>query len=149
MPGPAPNPNARRRNNHGDWRTLPAECAEPAPRWPLSGCKPAGLVELWRYLWRLPVAEIWHEQSAARLVARYALLVLANERALLPASDEVDTVDPVKTAAELRQIEDRLLISPSGRLKARLLVAEQPATPKRGKAAGGVTHLDDWRDLDV
>lgn len=142
MPGPAPNPNARRRNHQGDWRTLPAECGRPAPRWPLTGRKPAGLVDLWRHLWALPVAEIWHEQNAARLVARYALLVLANERALLPSSDDGEAGDPVKLAAELRQIEDRLLLSPSTRIRARVLIGAAPAdTGKRAE----VSDLDERR----
>ncbi|HET8581758.1 MAG TPA: hypothetical protein VFL65_00790 [Jatrophihabitans sp.] len=134
MPGPAPSPNARRRNDRDAWRTLPAMCALPAPAWPLKGRKPAGLVDLWRYLWSLPVAAIWHEQSAARLVARYALLTLAAE--------DVQRADTVKLAAEVRQIEDRLLISPSTRIRARVLV--EPAAPAEGKPAE-VSDLDERR----
>ena len=147
MPGPAPNPQARRRNDANGWRTLEAECATPAPRWPLTGRKPAGLVELWRYLWRLPVAAIWHEQGAERLVARYALMTLVMERALT-APDEA-APDASKVAAELRQIEDRLLISPSTRLRARVLVADPVDKPKRATKSGKVANLDEYRDLDV
>lgn len=145
MPGPAPNPNARRTNNKGDWRTLPAVCTRPAPKWPLTGRKPAGLVELWRHLWALPIAEVWHEQNAVRVVARYAQLVLALDRVLAGTSDLSATLSAA-LPAELRQIEDRLLISPSARLGKRLLVAERPVEP--AKREGNVTHVE-FGDLDV
>lgn len=119
MPGPAPSPNARRRNDSAAWRTLPHRCDMPAPAWPVKGRKPAGLLDLWAHLWTLPVAAIWHEQDASRLVARYALLVIEGERSR-------DVNDVLKLAAEVRQIEDRLLISPSTRLRARVLVDEAP-----------------------
>lgn len=112
-------------------------CERPAPAWPLTGRKRAGQADLWRHLWTLPVAELWHEQNAVRLVARYARLVLEAE------AFSADT----KLAAEVRQIEDRLLISPSTRLRARVLIADRPAAT--GTTNGNVTNLDDYRDLDV
>jgi hypothetical protein len=149
MPGPAPSPNARRRNNAGDWRTLPAACERPTPKWPLPGRKPAGAVELWRHLWSLPVAEICHEQNAVRIVARYARLTLTLDAGL--NGDDVGGATLLAgLPAELRQIEDRLLLSPSARLRARLLVAEPDAPPKRARSGPGkVIRLDEYADLDV
>ena len=131
MPGPPPNPNARRRNDKDAWRIVPAVCERRAPAWPLTGRKPAGLVALWRHLWTLPVAELWHEQNAVRLVARYALVELQAER------------DPAETrlAAEARQIEDRLLISPSTRIRARVVVADGPEGEAKQTGAE-VSELD-------
>jgi hypothetical protein len=152
MPGPPPNPNARRTNDKDAWRTLPHKCDRRAPAWPL-GVRPKGQSALWRYLWSLPVAEIWHEQNAVRLVARYAVLTLAFENgyaSIMPDDDDSDArpVDLTKIPAELRQIEDRLLISPSTRIRARVVVAERPATVP-GQRAEGVPHLDDYRDLGI
>lgn len=126
MPGPAPSPNARRRNDRDAWRTLPPVCTRPTPAWPIKGKKPAGLVDLWRHLWSLPVAEIWHEQNAVRLVARYALMLLAFEAGGPGISATVFATYP----GELRQIEDRLLISPSTRIRARVLIDAEPAGSK-------------------
>lgn len=148
MPGPPPNPNARRTNDKDAWRTLPAECTRPVPKWPLPGRKPAGLVDLWRHLWSLPVAEIWHEQNAVRLIARYASLVNTLERAMTGGRTDLPATLIAGLPAEIRQIEDRLLISPLPRLKARVLVAEKP-TPDAGKPEGNVTRIDEWRDLGV
>ena len=155
MPGPPPNPNARRRNDRDAWRTVPTKCTRPVPKWPI-GRKPKGVDTLWRHLWALPVAEIWHEQNAVLVVARYATLTTALQAQLdyVRADDGADefdkpaTVDLSKLPAELRQIEDRLLISPLTRIRARVLVAadQAPATPDK---QGTVTHLDDYRDLGI
>jgi hypothetical protein len=150
MPGPPPNPNARRTNDKDAWRTLPAACARPVPAWPIKGRKPAGLVELWRHLWSLPIAEIWHEQNAVRLVARYAQLVIALDD-VLAGTSKLGATAAAGLPGEIRQIEDRLLISPSTRIRARIVIAE-PAPPATGTAparAKGVAHLDDYRDIGI
>lgn len=150
MPGPPPNPNARRTNDRDAWRTLPHMCARKPPAWPLKGRKPAGLVELWRHLWSLPIAELWHEQNAVRLVARYSQLVIALD-GVLDGSSQMGATLAAGLPAEIRQIEDRLLISPSTRIRARVVIAEPPAVAESASTgrAEGVAHLDDYRDLGV
>lgn len=103
MPGPAPKPNARRRNARPDWVTLPAEGRSgKAPAWPLSGRAPAG----WAELWRLPQAVMWERDNAAVQVATY--LMTRNS-----AHDALERGEPnAALLSELRQIEDRLGLSP-------------------------------------
>lgn len=103
MPGPPPKRNARRRNARPDWVMLPADGRKGrAPRWPLSGRVQRG----WAELWRRPQAVMWERNGDEYLVARY--LVLRNA-----IQDELDNSVVNATAmAELRQIEDRLGLSP-------------------------------------
>lgn len=103
VPGPPPKRNARRRNARPDWVTLPADGRKGrAPRWPLSGRVQRG----WAELWRRPQAVMWERSHDEYLVARY--LVLRNA-----IQDELDNSVVNATAmAELRQIEDRLGLSP-------------------------------------
>lgn len=97
MPGPAPNPNARRRNARVGTVQLPAEGRrKPAPQWPGDGDGP----EMWHTLWSMPQAVMWERQRLEHVVARYtAMLILANAGSL-PA------------AGEARQMEDRLGLTP-------------------------------------
>ena len=101
MPGPAPKRNARRRNIRPDWRTLPDDgYAGPVPEWPIGdGGDPTGL---WRDLWRTPQAAAWAELGWVRVVARYSVLVSVSERGEANAA----------LLAEIRQLEDRLGLSP-------------------------------------
>lgn len=152
MPGPPPNPQARRRNDRDAWRTLAPVCTRPVPRWPIA-TKPRGHAALWRHLWSLPIAEIWHEQNAVRLVARYATLVLTLENVFSPDDDtSLPATVLAGLPAEIRQIEDRLLISPSTRIRARVVIAvETPADESADESgtSSGVARLDDYRDLGV
>lgn len=103
MPGPPPKKNARRRNARPDWVALPANGRKgKTPRWPLGGRTPRGWVELWRS----PQAVMWERGGNELLVARYLVLRNLIQR---PAS-----VDEINAAAlsELRQMEDRLGLSP-------------------------------------
>jgi hypothetical protein len=108
MPGPAPKVSARRRNLRPDWRALPPDgWAGPVPKWPMESQSSAER-DLWRDLWRTPQAAAWHDLGWTRVVARYACLV---------AQSEIDNPDRSQTAevallGELRQIEDRLGLSP-------------------------------------
>ena len=103
VPGPPPKKNARRRNARPDWVTLPADGRKGrAPRWPLSGRVQRG----WAELWRRPQAVMWERNGDEYLVARY--LILRNA-----IQDELDhSVVNATAMAELRQIEDRLGLSP-------------------------------------
>lgn len=103
MPGPPPKRNARRRNARPAWVTLPADGRKGrAPRWPLPGRVQRG----WAELWRRPQAVMWERNHDEFLVARY--LILRNT-----IQDELDhSVVNATAMAELRQIEDRLGLSP-------------------------------------
>lgn len=70
--GPAPDPNALRRERDGDqWRDLPADGREgEPPEWPLS--KPSATEsDLWVRLWSMPQAVVWEEQRQQLQVALY------------------------------------------------------------------------------
>lgn len=70
--GPAPDPNALRRNRATDaeWRTLPADPGLPVPDWPLPDLLPRES-ELWSALWRKPQAAVWHDHGQHLEVALY------------------------------------------------------------------------------
>ncbi|MFJ6615444.1 hypothetical protein ACIQPT_34790 [Streptomyces sp. NPDC091289] len=82
--GPAPDPNALRRNRPSDkagWRTLPAEgrSGEP-PEWPLT--EPTEREEdLWAELWESPQALMWEELGQALEVALAVRTLAEAERA--------------------------------------------------------------------
>lgn len=107
MPGPAPNPNARRRNQSGEWTQIPSSgrTGDPPP-WP--GKKPSErALVLWALLWSSAAATQWLAVDDARAVARYVRLSL-----------KVDDGN-VLLAPEVRQLEDRLGLSPLARMKNR------------------------------
>lgn len=102
MPGPAPSPNARRRNARPTFRRLPAAGRRgPVPAWPLS--RPTkGELELWEQLWSTPQAVAWDELGWSRTVARYARITVAAEKPRANAA----------VMAESRQLEDRIGLNP-------------------------------------
>lgn len=103
MPGPAPNKNARRRNARPDWVQLPASGRiGPAPKWPLPGRTAAG----WAAMWRKPQAVMWERSGDDLVVARYVKL-----RNLVQCPESLDEVNAA-ALSELRQLEDRLGLSP-------------------------------------
>lgn len=123
MPGPSPRPGRR---NAGEWRKLPAEGREgPAPKWPLSA-PDVPTMQLWRELWSSPQAIVWEELGWTRVVARYTRLVLEAE-----AGDA-----PVALLAEVRQMEDRLGLTPLAMRKNYWTIAE-PVAAKRSEVTGG------------
>lgn len=124
MPGPAPNPNARRRNARPDWVELPVEGRSGrAPAWPLKGRAPAG----WASLWKLPQAVMWERQRCEVLVARYLLARHAAFDSLL--SDEPNA-SLVKAPTEL---EDRLGLSPMSLKRLQWIVPEEASKSLPGK----------------
>jgi len=92
---------------------LPAEGRKgDAPEWPMR--THAGYDEnLWEELWSTPQAVAWERLGAGtiRVVARYVVLLA-----------EADVGEP-KAAMEVRQIEDRLGLSPLAMLRLRWEVA--------------------------
>jgi len=136
MPGPPPKRNARRRNARPDWVTLPASGrAGQPPAFPIeapkgegtTGRHPAGLTDLWRQLWASPQAVQWEKLAWTRVVARYALLVLASEQ---PRASG-------KTLEEVRHLEDRLGLTPMAMKRLQWEIVEAADDDAEGETPGG------------
>ncbi|MFJ9027575.1 hypothetical protein ACIRQP_03465 [Streptomyces sp. NPDC102274] len=122
MSGPAPDPNALRRDRKSDqagWRTLPAEGrADDAPEWPL--IEPSEREsELWADLWRKPQAVVWEELGQALEVALFV-------RTLAEAEQGDARVDIKKM---VRQYLDSLGLSVQGMLRHRWKIAAAESVP--------------------
>lgn len=111
MPGPPPKPASERRHRgkpRANTAILPAGGRTgPIPKWPLAGRTPAG----WADLWRMPQAVMWEQQGTLMVVARYAVL-----RNLVQNPESLDDVNAAAWS-ELRQLEDRLGLSPMALLR--------------------------------
>lgn len=70
--GPAPDPNALRRDRKDDkaWVTLPAVFEGPVPEWPLRSADDAER-DLWARLWVKPQAFMWAQLGLEHEVAAY------------------------------------------------------------------------------
>jgi len=140
--GPPPKPASQRRRTNPTiaMTRLPVEGRQgDPPRWPLSG---AGYdPEVWAELWSTPQAAAWERLGVGcvRIVARYVVLLA-----------EADVGEP-KAAAEVRQIEDRLGLSPQAMLRLRWEIApdelaearEQRSAPKPKTSVQRRMHLVD------
>lgn len=122
--GPAPDPNALRRNRKDDaggWITLPAEGrTAPAPEWPLIGQSDRE-VELWERYWRKPVAIIWERDQQTEHVALFVRMFAEAEQEKARAEDR-------KTVKAM--LADLYLTSDS-MLRARLRIASDEVAEKR------------------
>ena len=120
---PIPKPADQRRNRNtplANTQKLPAGGRRGrAPRWPGPGGADTNVRRLWRELWASPPAVMWERFGWTRVVARYVLLLLRVERLLLESDDA-----PVSLLAEVRQLEDRLGLSPQAMLRMRWEVAD-------------------------
>jgi hypothetical protein len=96
----------------------------PVPRWPLSE-PTADEWDAWESLWHLPQAAAWARLSVSRTVARYV-------RALIVAESRESSAFHL---SEVRQLEDRLGLTPMAMLRLRWEVAgdelAQARTPAR------------------
>lgn len=113
----------RRRNTPEQWRRLPAEGRKgPAPAWPIGHLRPdSAEAALWKNLWRKPQAIVWAEAGSERLVARYVVHLV-----------QVETRQPeTRLLAEVRQLEQLLLLSPGALAKARMEIATDELEPLR------------------
>lgn len=131
--GPPPKAaSARRRTNATIAMTrLPAEgrTGDP-PRWPLShGAYDAGI---WAELWSTPQAVAWERlgPGTVRVVARYVVLLA-----------EADVGEP-KAAMEVRQLEDRLGLSPMAMLRLRWEIAADEVAEAREKHQAPTAKAD-------
>jgi len=123
MPGPPPKPdNQRRRRNATVAMTqLPSEGRQgDPPEWPLAATA-AFDEKTWRDLWATPQAAAWERLGigAIRMVARYVVLLA-----------EAEVGEP-KAAMEVRQLEDRLGLSPLAMLRLRWEVASDEVAEAR------------------
>ena len=127
MPGPAPKADAqrRRRNATVAMTKLPAGGRKGrAPAWPLAGKPTRAESALWVQLWHTPQAQAWERLGWTRVVGRYARTLIAAEHpdgaALLP---------------EVRQLEDRLGLTPMSMLRLRWEVDSDEVAAQREKPA--------------
>jgi hypothetical protein len=131
MPGPAPKPDGQRRRRNASPSTvrLPSSGRTgPIPRWPLD--EPPARV--WAELWRLPQAVAWEKLHLQRIVARYATK--------LEIAEEPDA--SVGAQTEVRQLEDRLGLSPMAMLRLRWEIVDEDTSRER---SGNVSSIDDYR----
>lgn len=145
MPGPAASPFARRSNPRPDWKRLPPGGYRGAvPDWPfdadLEASEPlnAKLREVWLSVWRTPQAAVWVTEGYSRVVARYVEMLALYELNGGKAAD----------LGELRQLEDRLGLSPMAMKRLQWEIGDGPAS---SAAASGhnatVVSIEDRRDF--
>lgn len=120
MPGPAPKPpeqRVRRNAPLANTVKLPAEGRRgDAPEWPMNDEAP----DLWRQLWATPQAAAWERLGWTRVVARYCMVLLSVERE--PTAGML---------GEVRQLEDRLGLSPMAMLRLRWEIASDEVAEQR------------------
>jgi len=117
--GRIPKPEGQRRNPNpvlgGKIRRLAATGhADKAPKWPLPRPNKREL-ELWARLWKTPVSVAWESLGWVEVIARYARLAAIAE---LPKP-------PGPVLVEVRQLEDRLGLSPMALLRLRWEIADE------------------------
>ena len=119
MPGPPPKPAGQRRRTNApmaNMTNLPAEGRQgPPPKWPRTKAPTKAQAIIWERIWRTPQAVAWELFSIDIVICRYAQLLQATE-------------DPTTCTAsllgEVRQLEDRLGISPMSMLRLRWQIVE-------------------------
>ena len=128
--GPAPDPNALRRDRDaGEWTVLPADGRKGAtPAWPLSE-QSIREAELWSDLWAKPQAIMWERFGQDLEVALYVRRF--TEAELMDSRVNLSTL--------VRQMADSLgLTTPGMRANRWRITAEEPAPAKptaRGRTA--------------
>lgn len=117
---------------NGEWVSLPSDGYDgPLPEWPLMNEPSDYESVLWRDTWRLPQAVMWADKGLDRVVARYVMAC---------AIVEMETTAGMMS--EIRQLEDRLGLSPMALKKLQWIIAE----PSSGEVAE-VTRIDRYADL--
>jgi len=125
--GPAPDPNALRRDKDGgDWTTLPsAGRPGPAPTWPLAEQTEREAV-LWEREWRRPQALIWEANGQELEVAMFVRSV----------ADAENAEASVASRTLVRQQMDSLGVSIPGLLRNRWRIADDAPSHKPTGTAG-------------
>lgn len=133
--GPAPDPNAIRRNRPEDeagWVTLPAAYPGPVPEWPLSIAASPQEAAHWQKVWAKPQADQWAKNG---LEVEVALYVRSLAEAEIPGA-----------AANLRnlvkQLQENLGLSYVGLHRWRWKIANAPPAdaPAASHAATATTR---------
>lgn len=97
-----------------------------APAWPLDDKPTTSESKAWQQLWKLPQAVAWERLESTRAVARYVVVLVESEKRGAPAA----------LLSEVRQMEDRLGLSPMALLRLRWsIVADELATGADGQKA--------------
>lgn len=114
--GPAPDPNALRRDREGDWLILTPRTG-PTPDWPLT--TEAGIEELaqWERAWKTPQATQWERNGMEVEVALYVRTLCEAEKPNAKAN--------LRTL--LKQLQENLGLSLPGLARYRWRIAEDPA----------------------
>jgi hypothetical protein len=140
VPGPAPNPNARRRNARPGFLILPAEGYRgEIPPWPLAGRQTGSEKAAWEDLWRKPQGAAWAQLHLERSVALYVRTLVRAERAGAAAF-------LVSTA---RQLGEGLGLSAMSMLRLRWEVASDQVAEQRDQRAQGDGEGSRWADFKV
>jgi len=125
--GPAPDPNALRRDRKDDaaWTTLPAEGRKgKAPAFPLLD-PDARELQLWTSYWKLPQALLWEHNKQELEVALHIRTFFEAERP--------DAASSLRTL--VRQQMDALLLTIPSMHAARVKVAADEVAVKRSEVA--------------
>lgn len=129
MPGPSPNPNARRANAPTiAWVTLPASPDVKVPKLPSWRKWSAATQRWWRDLWSKPQAAMW-EPDGSTLVT---LACLYDD--LIAGRAEAS-----KVSAEMRQHEDRHGLSPRAMIQLRWRYAQDDEEAGTGDGDKGAS----------
>lgn len=133
MPGPPPSENPRRRNITPAGVVLPSGgFAGEIPAWPLAEPMTPAEKKAWEYFWRTPQAAAWAQLSLFRTVARYV-------RSVLPA-EELGAIPYM--LSEVRQLEDRLGLTPMAMLRLRWTVADDEVAEQRASRRPRLSAVD-------
>lgn len=128
-------------------RVLPAAGRKGrAPAWPLEGKAP----KQWARVWKAPQAVVWEEMRLHAVVARYALLLAVVEHRWDSEEGTPITASALSNAwSEVRQMEDRLGLSPLAMMRMEWEVREDEAAAPQasGSSTAEVTQLDRWRSV--
>lgn len=131
--GPAPDPNALRRDRKDDagWVVLPAEGRKTkAPAFPLLDASKREL-QLWTRLWKLPQALLWEKNNQELAVAFHVRTMAEAERA--------DAQTNLRTL--VRQQAGELLLTIPAMHSARVRIAEDEVASKRAQTVAPATSL--------
>jgi hypothetical protein len=146
--GPAPDPNALRRDRKGDgeWTVLPAEGRKGrTPAWPLKG-QSAREKSLWQAWWKKPQAILWERNQQQYEVAMYVRCWAEAELPNAPTNlrnlvrqqgDALLTTITAMHAARVKLSEDELQPARSARAGTRTAAASKSSAKERLKALDG------------
>lgn len=124
--GPAPDPNAARRDRgtDGEWTILPARREGPIPSWPLLD-QTDREAELWEAEWRRPQAVAWERNGQQIEVALYVRRLVEVEA---PGA-------PTNLGTLVKQMQESLGVSQPGMQRNRWKIATDETAVKRSAPA--------------